>query len=280
MWGKSVLWSGIITNCSISYNDQSFSINAVDWLHYFEKRLCPTLSFKQIDQMKIIRSLLATANDINLIIDAPKDSGKLRTQNYHEEDGDDIFSRLDNLSHTKDGFFYFCYYKIKNDILHKYLKIIYPRAASNNKYKLMQNVNCEISEVGYQGMYLVTRGTAFSSLQNDRFISTTMDQPSDIFEQYPLIEKKWKFDDIADEYNLKNKLIDKMHMYSRPHQYFRCSTFFNENMVMQVGDEIELFFEGQTVECIISDIKSSLSDKGIEQEIELKELDFIEGWTR
>lgn len=280
MWNETVLWSGIITNCSIDYKEEKFTLNALDWLHYFEKRLCPSLVFKKTDQMTILRSLLNTANDIDLILDMPRKSNALRSVTYHEEDGDDIYSRLSNLSSTKDGFFYFCYFKIKNDILQKFLKIIYPRQPNNKKYKLMNNVNCEISETGYQGMYIATHGVAFSTLQDKRFLKIDKVQEKSITEQYPILQKKWKFDDVADPFNLDNKLQDKMHMYSRPHQYFKCNIFFNENFPIGVGDQIDLTFNGQHINCFVSDISNNFSGSAIQQEIDLKETEFLLDWTR
>lgn len=130
---NSLIWGGIIWSRSYSSSSQRISINAREFLSYFEHRVINSdLGYTSVDQLTIAQQLLinaqgAGAGNIGIQVGS-ETSGVTISKNYYAYELKGVYSALSDLSRSSTGFDYRIdvdYDGSNNPI--KVLKLGYPR---------------------------------------------------------------------------------------------------------------------------------------------------------
>ena len=107
-----LIWGGVIWGRSYSSSGQQLTIQAREFISYFERRrIIDTVNYNQIDQLVIAADLIATAQavpngDIGVLLntEGQTTSGILIDRTYYSYELKQVFGAIQDLSRQLDGF--------------------------------------------------------------------------------------------------------------------------------------------------------------------------------
>lgn len=107
-----LIWGGVIWGRTYNSADQTLTINAREWISYFERRrITDTISFTQIDQLVIAKELIELAQsqtygDIGVLYNesGQTTSGVLVDRVYYNYELKNVFQAVQDLSRQSNGF--------------------------------------------------------------------------------------------------------------------------------------------------------------------------------
>lgn len=128
----SLVWGGIIWARDFTSNDQKLSITAREFESYFEKRVITTTSvFSNVDQLLVARTLINNAQAVsggNIGVSVGTEtSGVLISKTYYSYELKSVYSALQDLSKSNNGFDFNIEISYVNGVPTKTLELGYPR---------------------------------------------------------------------------------------------------------------------------------------------------------
>lgn len=107
-----LVWGGIIWGRTYNSSSEQLTINAREFISYFERRrIIETINYDQVDQLQIAADLIATAQalpngDIGVLLntEGQTTSGILIDRTYYSYELKQVFGAIQDLSRQLDGF--------------------------------------------------------------------------------------------------------------------------------------------------------------------------------
>jgi hypothetical protein len=223
-----LIWGGIIWARSYSSAAQELSVTAREFESYFERRRINTdLDFVNVDQLSIAQTLVSTAQgqpygDIGIVIGA-ETSGVLLSRSYYSYELKTVYSALQDLSRSEDGFDF--------NILVAYngagtptktLNLGYPRIGTvysvNDPYATFFEMPGNIVEYEYpeDGAVAANKIYALGAGSNEGKLISIQEDAAKYSEGWPLLEEQANYSDITDQAYLDQLALGQVNAVSYP----------------------------------------------------------------
>jgi len=218
----TLVWGGIIWGREYNSSDQTLSFTAREFESYLEhRRITSTTDFNNIDQLAIVQSLVSTMQgitngDIGILI-GTETSGVLVDRTFYGYEFKTVYSALQDLSRSDDGFDFNINLSYSGGTPIKTLALSYPRSgviysASDSEALVFEFPSSNIVEYVYPEDGSLVANTVYASGagSNEGKISSTQSSATQLAAGYPVLETQVSYSDITDQTLLTNLALGQL----------------------------------------------------------------------
>jgi hypothetical protein len=228
-----LIWGGVIWGRSYNSSDQTLTINAREWISYFERRrINTTVNFDQIDQLVIAKELIElsqteTYGDIGVLYNelGQTTSGVLVDRVFYNYELKNVFQAIQDLSRQSNGFDFAIdiFYDDITGLPSKSFDTYYPRSGlvyspSNIECPVFQFPAGNIVEYEYpeDGTTAANSVWALGAGSNEgKLISNAQNAPF-LTAGWALLEEQANYSDVTDQSVLDALAVGAVNAFAYP----------------------------------------------------------------
>jgi hypothetical protein len=228
-----LVWGGVIWGRQYNSQDQALSIQAREWISYFERRrITQTVDFDAVDQLVVAKTLIEDAQavpygDIGVGYNSEGEttSGILVDRVYYSYELKNVFQAIQDLSRQSDGFDFHIdiSYDAITDLPRKDFNTYYPRSglvytAGDPACPVFEFPAGNIVEYEYPEDGSTTANTiyAIGAGSNEGKLISSASHPTILTEGWAVLEDQVNYSDVTDPTVLANLAMGAVNAFATP----------------------------------------------------------------
>jgi hypothetical protein len=228
-----LVWGGVIWGRQYNSQDQALTIQAREWISYFERRrITQTVDFTAIDQLVIAKTLIEDAQDVpygdigvGYNSEGETTSGILIDRVYYDYELKNVFQAIQDLSRQSDGFDFHIdiSYDPITDLPRKDFNTYYPRSGlvytvGDPLCPVFEFPAGNIVEYEYPEDGSTTANTIYAvgAGSNEGKLISAASHPTILTEGWAVLEDQVNYSDVTDQTVLDNLAMGAVNAFVTP----------------------------------------------------------------